>query len=150
MSPSHNTRKAGKPAGAVSDGMRIAAGPEASTRVGTEATEVRFRLRIRHQDLLAIGPGKVELLEAIREHGSIAAAARSMGMSYRRAWLLIDELNRALREPATHSGHGGASGGGSGLTPVGERIVTLYRDIEATAQRACAPQLDGLLALLRD
>ncbi|WP_369822802.1 winged helix-turn-helix domain-containing protein [Bordetella sp. N] len=113
-------------------------------------TEVRFRLRIRHQDLLAIGPGKVDLLEAIREHGSIAAAARSMGMSYRRAWLLIDELNRALREPATHSGHGGASGGGSGLTPVGETIVNLYREIEAKAQQACARQLDGLLGLLKD
>ncbi|MFC4276370.1 winged helix-turn-helix domain-containing protein [Achromobacter aloeverae] len=117
---------------------------------GASGTEVRFRLRIRHQDLLAIGPGKVDLLEAIQAHGSIAAAARSMGMSYRRAWLLVDELNRALREPATHSGHGGASGGGSGLTPAGERLVALYRDIEKTAQRACAAQLKGLVGLLKD
>ncbi|OWT80500.1 MULTISPECIES: winged helix-turn-helix domain-containing protein [unclassified Achromobacter] len=135
-------------------GVATAAAPDAASAcdgagvADAAGTEVRFRLRIRHRDLLAIGPGKVDLLEAIREHGSIAAAARSMGMSYRRAWLLIDELNRALREPATHSGHGGASGGGSGLTPVGERIVTLYRDIEATAQRACARQLDALLDLL--
>ncbi|WP_094853521.1 winged helix-turn-helix domain-containing protein [Bordetella genomosp. 10] len=130
-----------------------AADAEVSGDAATEAaagTEVRFRLRIRHRDLLAIGPGKVDLLEAIQAHGSIAAAARSMGMSYRRAWLLIDELNRALREPATHSGHGGVSGGGSGLTPAGERLVALYRDIEKTAQRACAEQLDGLLGLLKD
>ncbi|WP_233237175.1 winged helix-turn-helix domain-containing protein [Bordetella sp. LUAb4] len=123
--------------------------PDATVAAAT-GTEVRFRLRIRHHDLLAIGPGKVDLLEAISEHGSIAAAARSMGMSYRRAWLLIDELNRALREPATHSGHGGASGGGSGLTPVGEAIVNLYRDIETSAQKACSRKLDGLLGLLKD
>jgi len=133
------------PDGATAETADTASASGAAAAAGTE---VRFRLRIRHRDLLAIGPGKVDLLEAIREHGSIAAAARSMGMSYRRAWLLIDELNRALREPATHSGHGGASGGGSGLTPVGERIVTLYRGIEATAQRACARQLDELMDLL--
>jgi molybdate transport system regulatory protein len=111
--------------------------------------DVRFRLRIRQGELLAIGPGKVALLEAIAEHGSISAAARSLGMSYRRAWLLIDELNRALREPATHSGPGGASGGGSQLTPVGERIVALYRGIEARAHDACAGQIRELTGLMK-
>lgn len=111
--------------------------------------EVRFRLRIRHGELLAIGPGKVALLEAIAQHGSISAAARSLGMSYRRAWLLIDELNRALAEPATHSGPGGPAGGGSQLTPVGERIVAVYRDIESRAYEACAGQIRELTALMK-
>jgi molybdate transport system regulatory protein len=111
--------------------------------------EARFRLRIRQGDLLAIGPGKVALLEAIAEHGSISAAARSLGMSYRRAWMLIDELNRALREPATHSGPGGASGGGSSLTPVGERIVALYRGIETRAYEVCEDQIQELTGLMK-
>jgi molybdate transport system regulatory protein len=111
--------------------------------------EVRFRLRIRQGDLLAIGPGKVALLEAIAQHGSITAAARSLGMSYRRAWLLIDELNRALAAPATRSGPGGPAGGGSELTPVGQHIVALYRDIEARAHTACAEQIGQLTALLK-
>lgn len=111
--------------------------------------EVRFRLRIRQGDLLAVGPGKVALLEAVRDHGSISAAARHLGMSYRRAWLLIDELNRSLAAPATHSGHGGPSGGGSGLTPVGEQIISLYRGIEDQAYQACVAQIDALTGLMK-
>lgn len=110
--------------------------------------QVAFRMRIRKGDTVAIGPGKVSLLEAIREHGSISAAARSLGMSYRRAWLLVDELNHALKSPATHSEQGGQSGGGCTLTPVGEEIVRLYRDIEAEAQRSCAKQITALIKLL--
>ncbi|AOB33626.1 ModE family transcriptional regulator [Bordetella sp. H567] len=106
-------------------------------------------MRIRKGELLAIGPGKVALLEAIAEHGSISAAARSLGMSYRRAWLLVDELNRALSAPATESGPGGASGGGSTLTPVGKRIVALYRGIEARAHEACLDQIKELTALMK-
>jgi molybdate transport system regulatory protein len=124
----------------------------AHTSVSSEPAvqpEVRFRLRIRQGELLAIGPGKVALLEAIAEHGSISAAARSLGMSYRRAWLLVDELNRALREPATHSGPGGPSGGGSHLTPVGERIVALYRGIEARAYHSCAGEIGELTHLMK-
>jgi molybdate transport system regulatory protein len=114
-----------------------------------KAPVVRFRMRIMQEDTIALGPGKVSLLEAVREHGSISAAARSLNMSYRRAWLLMDELNRALTSPATVSGHGGASGGGSVLTPVGEEIVRLYRDIERRAAAACAPEIDALTKLVR-
>ena len=87
--------------------------------------EVRFRMRIRKGDTVALGPGKVELLEAVREHGSISAAARSLDMSYRRAWLLIDELNQSLKSPATVSEQGGQSGGGCVLTPVGEPTLSV-------------------------
>ena len=109
----------------------------------------RFRMRIMQDETIAVGPGKVSLLEAVREHGSISAAARSLNMSYRRAWLLMDELNRALKSPATVSGHGGPSGGGSVLTPVGEEIIRLYRDIEKRAAAACAPEIRALTDLVR-
>jgi molybdate transport system regulatory protein len=111
--------------------------------------EVRFRMRIRNADAVALGPGKVDLLEAVREYGSISAAARSLDMSYRRAWLLIDELNRSLKSPATHSEQGGQSGGGCTLTPVGETIIRLYRDVEEEAQRSCAKQIAELTRLIR-
>ncbi|ASL48036.1 Molybdenum-pterin-binding protein MopA [Burkholderia sp. AD24] len=111
--------------------------------------EVRFRMRIRTGDTVALGPGKVELLEAVREFGSISAAARSLDMSYRRAWLLIDELNRSLKSPATHSEQGGQSGGGCTLTPVGETIIRLYRNVEVEAERSCAKQIAELTRLIR-
>jgi molybdate transport system regulatory protein len=111
--------------------------------------EVRFRMRIRNGDAVALGPGKIDLLEAVREYGSISAAARSLGMSYRRAWLLIDELNRSLKSPATHSEQGGQSGGGCTLTPVGETIVRLYRDVEVEAARCCAKQIAELTRMIR-
>ena len=111
--------------------------------------EVRFRMRIIQEGTIALGPGKVSLLEAVREHGSISAAARSLNMSYRRAWLLMDELNRALESPATVSEHGGQSGGGSTLTPVGEEIIRLYRSIEARAATICAPEIEALVKLVK-
>lgn len=114
-----------------------------------QPAEVRFRMRITKGETIALGPGKVALLEAIREQGSISAAARSLDMSYRRAWLLVDELNRSLKSPATLSEQGGQSGGGCVLTPVGERIIKLYRDVEAQAEAACARQIASLTQLLK-
>jgi molybdate transport system regulatory protein len=122
--------------------------PPTAARTKTRP-EVRFRMRIRKGDVVALGPGKVELLEAVREHGSISAAARSLDMSYRRAWLLIDELNQSLKSPATISEQGGQSGGGCVLTPVGENIVRLYRGVEAQAEAACSKQIDELIRLIR-
>lgn len=123
--------------------------PRPATKSAKPRPEVRFRMRIRSGDAVALGPGKVELLEAVREHGSISAAARSLGMSYRRAWLLIDELNRSLKAPATHSEQGGQSGGGCTLTPVGENIIRLYRNVEVEAQRSCAKQIAELTRMIR-
>ncbi|WP_244196128.1 winged helix-turn-helix domain-containing protein [Paraburkholderia susongensis] len=120
-----------------------------ATKSATPRPEVRFRMRIRHGDSVALGPGKVDLLEAVREYGSISAAARSLDMSYRRAWLLIDELNRSLKSPATHSEQGGQSGGGCTLTPVGETIIRLYREVEEEARRSCSKQIAELMKLIR-
>ncbi len=105
-------------------------------------------MRVTAGDVIAIGPGKVALLEAIDSTGSITAAAKALGMSYRRAWLLLDELNRALREPAVGSSKGGVQGGGSVLTAVGRDVVETYRRIEATAERACAADIQRLIRLM--
>jgi molybdate transport system regulatory protein len=108
----------------------------------------KFRLRIAAGDVIAIGPGKVALLEAIAETGSITAAAKSLDMSYRRAWLLLDELNRALKQPAVDSAKGGQHGGGSALTDTGRELIALYRRVEATAARACMNDLTRLIGLI--
>ncbi len=108
-----------------------------------------FRLRVTLGEVIAIGPGKVRLLEAVQETGSITAAAKSIGMSYRRAWLLLDELNGSLRSPAIESAKGGSAGGATTLTDVGLQVVALYRHIEATAASACEADLKRLLGLLR-
>ncbi|MBO9512863.1 MAG: LysR family transcriptional regulator [Variovorax sp.] len=111
-------------------------------------SKVQFRLRIYRDESIAIGPGKIALLEAIAETGSISAAGRQLGMSYRRAWMLIDEMNRALTSPAVATATGGTHGGGSALTAVGEQIVRHYRAIESTARVAAASDIAALTRLL--
>jgi molybdate transport system regulatory protein len=98
---------------------------------------------------LRIGPGKIALLEAIRSTGSISAAARALGMSYRRAWLLVEEVNNGLREPAVTTESGGRHGGGATLTAVGERVIDLYRDLESEAASASSRQFHALGVLAR-
>ncbi|AZG11431.1 LysR family transcriptional regulator [Pigmentiphaga sp. H8] len=110
----------------------------------------QFRLRVYRENAIAIGPGKIALLEAILEAGSITAAAQHMGMSYRRAWLLVDELNRSLREPAVESAAGGARGGGTVVTDVGRELIRRYRSIEATAQSAAAEDIAAMAGMLAD
>jgi molybdate transport system regulatory protein len=110
--------------------------------------QVQFRLRIKRGDVIAIGPGKVSLLEAIAHTGSISAAGRELNMSYRRAWLLVDEINRSLTEPAVTTAAGGARGGGTSLTPVGEELVRRYRAIEDIAMAAAAAELKRLAKLI--
>ena len=110
--------------------------------------KVQFRLRIYRDDSIAIGPGKVALLEAVAQTGSISAAARQIGMSYRRAWVLVDETNRALSSPAVNTAAGGAHGGGTALTAVGEELVTRYRAVENKARLAAAADIAALNRLL--
>ena len=110
---------------------------------------VRMRVRITVGDAIAVGPGRIDLLEAVARHGSIAAAARSLGMSYRRAWLLLDALNQALHSPAITTAQGGERGGGSRLTPAGEALLRHYRQLEADTLAAGAAQIDALIGLLK-
>ena len=91
-----------------------------------------------------IGPGKIQLLENIREHGSISAAGRAMEMSYKRAWDLVDEINRICRQSAVEPQTGGKNGGGSVLTPFGISLVKRYRTIERDAASAVRKELQAL------
>ena len=91
-----------------------------------------------------IGPGKIQLLENIRRHGSISAAGRAMDMSYKRAWDLVDEINRICRHPAVERQTGGKNGGGASLTPFGLSLVARYRKIERAAASAVRAELMAL------
>jgi molybdate transport system regulatory protein len=109
----------------------------------------RLRFRLLLDRSVAIGPGKADLLAAIAETGSIAAAGRSMGMSYKKAWMLINAMNQWFREPLVVSSRGGRSHGGAVLTPMGETVLDLYRSIESRAAEAVAGDLDAFAQLLR-
>jgi molybdate transport system regulatory protein len=115
---------------------------------GTAKPAAKFRMRIMAGDVIAIGPGKIALLEAIADAGSITSAAKQLDMSYRRAWLLLDELNHALRKPAVDSAQGGQAGGGSVLTDTGRELIELYRRIETTAQQACQADLKRMVGMI--
>ena len=110
---------------------------------------VGFRLRIKRGADIAVGPGKVDLLEAIARTGSITAAARSLGMSYRRAWLLVDTMNRCFRGPVVAAEAGGRRGGGATLTALGARVVTRYRNVEREALHAGAADIRALTRLIK-
>lgn len=105
-------------------------------------------MRITAGETIAVGPGKIALLEAIGQAGSITAAAKSLGMSYRRAWLLLDEVNNSLQHPAVDSAKGGQFGGGSVLTDCGRQLISLYRRIEKRAEAACRSDIEQLMAML--
>jgi molybdate transport system regulatory protein len=110
----------------------------------------RLTLRIDFDQDRAIGPGKIKLLELIDALGSIAAAGRQMGMSYRRAWLLVDSLNRCFRAPVVASQAGGAHGGGASLTEFGHAVVHHYRAVENAAQTAAAADIEALSGALAE
>ncbi len=101
----------------------------------------RVFLRIDLDRAGAIGPGKIRLLEHVRDSGSISGAARAMRMSYRRAWLLIDALNASFRKPLVDASAGGRHGGGAALTRFGAEVIKRYRDMERVAERAVARHL---------
>lgn len=108
----------------------------------------RARLRIYFDAETMLGPGKADLLEGIRETGSIAAAGRRMGMSYKRAWTLVDTLNRYFRQPLVISAAGGRSGGGASLTPLGIEVLARYRHMQAATERAIAEDVERLSELI--
>lgn len=110
----------------------------------------RLSLRIDFPNGARLGPGKVRLLEEIARLGSISAAGRSMGMSYRRAWLLVDALNGMFDAPLVGSHQGGSGGGGAALTPRGTEVVRLYRSIEANARTETHEALSCLAGYASD
>ncbi len=113
------------------------------------APSPRLRLRLLFEGDAMLGPGKVDLLELIRDQGSISAAGRSMGMSWKRAWSLVDELNRAFRLPLVEAARGGAAGGGAHLTATGTDVLALYRRLESRLAEEGGADLRALNALVR-
>lgn len=104
----------------------------------------RVTLRLDFDAGRRLGPGKVALLEAIRRKGSIAGAGREFRMGYRRAWLLVDELNHMFAEPLVIARGGGRDGGGASLTALGEEIIARYRKAEAKVSRNAAAEISGI------
>jgi molybdate transport system regulatory protein len=98
----------------------------------------------------ALGPGKVRLLEAIEKTGSITQAGKALGMSYRRAWLLADDVNNCFRDAVITTQPGGTNGGGAALTPFGQKLIERYRAIENDAMNATRKYLNDLEAALKD
>src|ERR1700684_495304 len=101
-------------------------------------------IRIDLSPSSALGPGKIRLLELIGETGSISAAGRAMKMSYRRAWMLVDELNHMFREPLVEARPGGAHGGGARLTDTGTSVARCYREIESNVHANSAEHIASL------
>jgi molybdate transport system regulatory protein len=106
--------------------------------------QARPRIRIVFGEGLRIGPGKIDLLEAIDKTGSISAAGRALGMSYRRAWLLVDAMNTMFASPVTTAAAGGAQGGGAHVTDFGRRLIQAYRTIETRASDLVQQELAAL------
>ena len=104
-----------------------------------------IRLRVQIAPNVAFGPGKADLLDGIRDTGSIAAAGRRMHMSYKRAWQLVEELNRLFDVPLVAASKGGSGGGGAQLTPTGEDVLARYRRMHAACCKAIASDVAALV-----
>lgn len=110
---------------------------------------LKIKAQVLCGDEFAMGPGKADLLDAIAREGSISAAGRAMGMSYRRAWLLVDTMNRCWSQPLVEATAGGGQGKGARLTPQGREVLAAYRALEhALEQAASGALLDALSAKL--
>jgi molybdate transport system regulatory protein len=112
--------------------------------------QVGARLRIVLEPDIALGPGKADILQGIKETGSIAAAGRRMRMSYKRAWLLVETMNACFKAPLVETTRGGRAYGGATLTPTGEMVLACYRRMQTLAEQAMAGEMDRLRQVLRD
>lgn len=105
--------------------------------------KVKLRLQIRFNDSV-IGPGKIALLESVAQHGSISGAGKACGMTFRRAWQLIETVQEALGQPLVETTVGGKGGGGAALTPFAEALIAHYRKLEQQANDSAGPLFDLL------
>lgn len=104
----------------------------------------RISFRFDFDEDRRLGPGKVALLEAVRDAGAISTAARTLGMSYRRAWLLVEAMNGMFKVPVVQTAHGGPRGGGAALTPFGAEVVSRYRATESRLHEVAKADLQYL------
>lgn len=110
----------------------------------------QLRLRLLFGQGIVFGPGKADLLEHIRDTGSIAAAGRAMAMSYKRAWTLVDQMNSAFQAPLVDCARGGAKGGGAQVTDMGKQVLMHYRKLEDITAEAGAARINAIRAMLCD
>jgi molybdate transport system regulatory protein len=110
---------------------------------------LKVQLRLMTGDEIAFGPGKADLLQAIQDTGSIAAAGRQLGMSYRRAWLLVDTMNRCFSAPLVESAVGGPGGGGARVSELGQAVLAKYRALQHEVEAAAASHMQQLQAFLK-
>jgi molybdate transport system regulatory protein len=121
-----------------------------SLAVGHLSAMARLSIRIDFEPSgSALGPGMAQLLERIVEHGSLSRAAATMGMSYRKAWLLIQEMQKSFNGPVVTAEVGGATGGGTELTELGNNLLKLYRKVESRAADSSKAELEALSAMVR-
>ena len=114
----------------------------------SDHTPILLRPRLYLGDGLSIGPGKIDLLRELDRTHSISAAARSLGIPYKRAWLLIDSLNQGFGQPVAETAIGGIGGGGARLTPLGARVVAAYDKLQARMNKSAKAELAVFLTLL--
>ena len=117
-------------------------------KAGNRKTGVRLRIVL--EPAVALGPGKADLLEGIAETGSIAAAGRGLGMSYKRAWMLVEAMNGDFAEPLVSTTRGGRAHGGAALTGTGQRVLALYRAMEDRASACIEREMAEMRTLLGD
>ncbi|WP_043445694.1 winged helix-turn-helix domain-containing protein [Halotalea alkalilenta] len=116
---------------------------------GRATNTPRLRIRLSLSDELTLGSGKMDLLEAIERHGSISAASRSMGLSYKKAWQLVETMNRCLVEPVVVTSSGGHQRGGARLTPFGIALLARLRALSLHLDEVARDELDALGKLLK-
>ncbi|MTE00610.1 LysR family transcriptional regulator [Paracoccus sp. YIM 132242] len=109
----------------------------------------RIKLRLEYDTPLVLGPGKAQLLRLIGQHGSISAAGRAMGMSYKRAWSLVEEMNGAFATPLVDSSRGGPGGGGATVTATGQAVLRHYESLERLLRDTGAADLGAIGALMK-
>lgn len=107
-----------------------------------------IKIRLKQHEKIAMGPGKADLLAAIGEQGSISAAGRVMGMSYKRAWDLVKTMNESFNEPLVSTAKGGPHGGGAEMTPLGHRILAHYHKAQQLADAAAEQELKAIAEYL--
>jgi molybdate transport system regulatory protein len=112
--------------------------------IAMAAPVVRFRIDFAEHS--SLGPGKIRLLEAIRDSGSLSQGARNIGMSYRRAWLLVESVKQSFREPVTVASTGGKDGGGMLITEFGDALIKNYRELERDFETLAARRLQAIIA----
>jgi len=109
-----------------------------------EPSSLRLRIRILREDSVVMGPGRADLLALIRSTGSIAAAGRQMRMSYKRAWVLVETMNKDFVTPLVEAAKGGPGGGGAKLTDLGHQVLTAYQELEQASRGASEAPLERL------